>query len=540
MSSYTFTDPATAREYQIQVPNGVSREQAKSLFDQQLNTGALAGFDVGKSLSAATQAAGGLSSALPMVNQNLGSLTGALPGAANLNTVASTLGPGAAAAATQVTSSLKGVQAAAATNIQLPTLGQLPGDQTSGLSSLVSGVSSSVMAVGTALSGAASQVGSLAGKAVSSLSSALSGPVTDGINTADLVKQGATTGIPGLNGTETQAAMSQAAKLVGQPRGKISDDQGVGKFGFDLSQLELAGIVKKGLSVVAVGATLTSVLKSPTSFTGKAGILGVGALLASDSAQNNIQKGLMQNGLSSLKSAGVPVSDFNPGAVAGLANNAAKDVSGTLQNLAGTASATSKATFDSVSRNSAFAVNLANNKVDPAALNEVTAEPATDTVDTETVNAASKRIVGNDKAPNVSNIAPTRTYNDVSDYQRAVLVVTFEAAKFQRDTLVTIITMLTPPPGSGSNFAFSAGIYEQAVTVAQDAIVKSENLIAKMIDLINAGRTVKIPPFSISGSSILRELQDRVREKIEELVKFKDKSLPDIIAKAQKESQKQQ
>jgi hypothetical protein len=539
MSSYTFTDPATAREYQIQVPNGVSREQAKSLFDQQLNTGALAGFDVGKSLSAATQAAGGLSSALPMINQNLGSLTGALPGAANLNTVASTLGPGAAAAATQVTSSLKGVQAAAATNIQLPTLGQLPGDQTSGLSNIVGGVSGSVMAVGTALSGAASQVGSLASKAVSGLTSALSGPVTDGINTADLVKQGVTTGIPGLNGTETQAAMSQAAKLVGQPRGKISDDQGVGKFGFDLSQLELAGIVKKGLSVVAVGATLTSVLKSPTSFTGKAGILGISALLANESAQNDIQKGLMQNGLSSLKSAGIPVSDFNPGAVAGLANNAAKDVSGTLQNLAGTASATSKAAFDSVSRNSAFAVNLANNKVDPAALNEVTAEPATDTVDTETVNAASKRIVGNDKAPDVSNIAPSRTYTTL-EYIQAVTDARVESTKFELDTFQTLIKMVTPPPGSGPNFAFSSSILEQAVTTAQDSIAKAENLITKITELINAGRTVKIPPFSISGSSTVRDQQQRLRAKIESLQDFKDITLPAFIAKVQQQLQKQQ
>jgi len=449
MSSYSFTDPKTGREFSVQVPNGVSFDQAKAIFDQQLNTGSLAGFDVGKSLSAATQAAGGLAGAQAMLSQAAGSLSGLLPSGANLGTITSALGPAAAAAGGQVTAALKGVTPALATNVQIPGLNgqpltaaeqQLRADRLAfessgprsreeylaaaargefsslGQSSATDGnnaIGSAITAAGSAVTGAVAAVGSLASKAVGALTSAFAGPVTDGINTADLVKQGTTTGLPGLNGAEVQAAMSQAAKLVGQPANVVSDSAGVGKFGFDLSQLELSGIVKKGLSAaVGIGTSILSVLKSPLAFTGKDGIKGLGDLLGNQTAQNNIQKGLMETGLGSLKSAGVPVSDFNPAAIAGLANNAAKSVSGTLQNLSGVASAASKASFESVTRNTAFAVNLADTKVDKTVLGEVTAEPASDTVNTETVNAASRRVIGNDRVPDVADTQPNRVYTE--------------------------------------------------------------------------------------------------------------------------------
>jgi hypothetical protein len=93
------------------------------------------------------------------------------------------------------------------------------------------------------------------------------------------------------------------------------------------------------------------------------------------------------------------VDQFNPQAIAGLANNAAKSVTNTLTNLQGKATAALKATFDSVTRDSAFAVNFADTKVEPEVLGEVTAEPAENTVDTVVLDAAEKRVVGNAKVP---------------------------------------------------------------------------------------------------------------------------------------------
>lgn len=55
MSSYTFTDPATGGQFSVQVPDGMSFEQAQSIFQQQVSTGALANFNVGQALSGVNQ-----------------------------------------------------------------------------------------------------------------------------------------------------------------------------------------------------------------------------------------------------------------------------------------------------------------------------------------------------------------------------------------------------------------------------------------------------------------------------------------------------
>lgn len=402
MSLFNFLDPATNKSFAVKVPSGVSFEQAKAMFNQQLDTGALAGFGVGKTLSAATQAAGGLDTAKAMLSQTTASALGKLPTGASLNTITSALGPGGLAGANQVLSSLQGAGAGLATNAigsaSGAALAAVKAAGLPGIGGAGSDVAGLVTKAGTALTGAAAQAGSLANTAIKNLAGGLTGSVTNGINTADLVKQGASLPIPELSGTNVQAALSQAAKLVGQPHTKISDAKGLGKFGLNLPQLEKAGFVKPGLSdSLGPGASLTSVLSSATAFTGKDGIKNVSGLLNNENLQNNIQSGLMKNGLSDLKAAGIPVSNLNPGAIAGLATNAAKSVGDTLNNLAGKATSASKAAFDSVTKDTSFAVTLADTKVDKALLGQISAVPAVGTVNAETLNAAAKRILGNSK-----------------------------------------------------------------------------------------------------------------------------------------------
>lgn len=420
MSAYNFIDPATNRTYKIKVPTGVTEDQARTIFQQQLSTGALAGFNIGATLSAATQAAAGLTSAQALLSQTASIGLGKLPVASAVNTITSQLGSvstiagtaaGAATAltgASQAASSLLGQGAALASNtVGVPVNAALAAVKSAGLQptglATVNRLTNNFLAPGTALTGAAAQVGSLANNTVKSLATGLSGAVTNGINTADLVKQGVSLPLPNLSSVNTQAALSQAAKLVGQPRARISDQLGVGKFGLDLPQLEKAGYVKPGVaaSVTNGAASLTSVLKSPTVFTGKDGVKNINGLLGNETLQNNIQTGLMQTGLDGLKSAGVPVEALNPGAVAGLATSAAKSVESTLSTLQGTAPPDVKAAFDSTIKNTAFAVNLANTKVSPAVLGEVSAKPAENTVNLETIVAAGRRVIGNPKVPSV-------------------------------------------------------------------------------------------------------------------------------------------
>mgnify|MGYP003349922043 CR=1 FL=1 len=415
MSSFSFTDPITGKVFKMDAPSGVSFDQAQAMFKQQLDGGSLAGYKVGDVLSSATQAAGGLTSALPNLQQSLAQAAGQLPIGASLNTITSALGPAGAAAAAQLQSSLQGQGFPAATNAINGALsgatGALSGaiaGATGALSGAVKNVTGSVLKTGEALTGAIASAGSLATTSITNLTSSLtSTSVTNGINVADLVKQGIPGGIPDLSSVNLQAAMSQASKLVGQPHTVISDDLGVGKFGFDIPQLEKAGFVKPGISAITgAAASLTSVLGSASVWTGKDGIKSVDGILNNAGLQDNIQKGLMSSGLSDLKTLGVPVDKLNPQAIAGLANNAAKSVESTLKNLQGSVVLPDvKAEFDTVNRDSAYAVDFAEEKVEPEVFGENPAEPAENTVDDETLIAAADRIIGNDKVPDVTMAA---------------------------------------------------------------------------------------------------------------------------------------
>ena len=64
-------------------------------------------------------------------------------------------------------------------------------------------------------------------------------------------------------------------------------------------------------------------------------------------------------------------------------------------------SADIKSNFDAAAVNSAFAVNLAQTKIDPSMLQEYTPLAAVGTVNTDTLDAAAKRIVGNAKVPSI-------------------------------------------------------------------------------------------------------------------------------------------
>jgi hypothetical protein len=193
---------------------------------------------------------------------------------------------------------------------------------------------------------------------------------------------------------------------VGQGASTISNALGAGKFGFDAGQLERAGLVKPGTaaSFLAQGVNgLTSVLKSPTVWTGKDGVKSLDGLLGNTGLQNKIQQGLMTSGIADLKSLGIPTDKLTPQALSGLATNAAKSVSDALDWAKNTPGlpAGIKSNFDAAAVNGAFAVNLTETKIDPSMLQEYKPVAAENTVNAETLNAAAKRIVGNAKVPSI-------------------------------------------------------------------------------------------------------------------------------------------
>lgn len=464
MSAFSFS--AGGKTFEIKVPQGVTEQQARAIFDQQFSTGSLTGFKVGDALSAVTQAADGLPAAKALLAQTAGGLTGALGAATNLNTIAASLGGGALAAAQQVGSSLTGslagvasltTGASAAVNGAIsgltsqiaPSLSGALGvaalsgasinsaltavnDQaTAVLGSAASGVLSAVTkdiplssTLIAPLTGAAGQVSSLASTAVATMTKAMSGIPTAAINTADFVKQiPAVAGMANLSAADVTGTLAAASKMVGQLPTQISNSLGVGKFGFDVSQLQKAGMIKPGTaeSFLAEGAKdIVGLLKSPTVWTGKDGVKSLTGLLSNVNVQDKIQTGLMANGLNAIKAAGVPIDSMTSQSLGGLATMAAKNVNDTVAFAKGLANGlptppglpsvpgadalpNNVATaFNNVAKNSAFAVNLTKQKIERPLKQEAPVEPAASTVNTETQAAAANRVVGNDKVPTVS------------------------------------------------------------------------------------------------------------------------------------------
>ena len=404
MSRFNFE--FNGQKFEINAPTGATFEQAKAVFDQQTASGGLTGFRVGDVLSPATQAAAGLASAQSQLTQGLASLSSRLPAGTNLNSLTASIGTLGQGAGTQVASALQG--GAAAFN----SLTTGASAATASISAALSGASSgfslpSSLAITGALTGAAARVGSLASTAVNTLSGLVKGTPTEGINAANFAKQGpALTGLGSMSLPDVTSTLAQASKLVGQAADTISNAAGAGKFGLDASQLERWGLVKPGTAAtfLAQGSSdLTSVLKSPTVWTGRDGVKSLDGLLGNEGLQNKIQQGLMTSGVADLKSLGIPTDKLTPQALSGLATNAAKSVPDTLtwaKNTPGLP-ADIKSKFDAAAVNGAFAVNLAQTKIDPSTLQEYTPVAAADTVNTDTLEAAAKRIVGNAKVPSI-------------------------------------------------------------------------------------------------------------------------------------------
>ena len=354
------------------------------------------GIKPGEVLSAATQAAQGLAGAQALVAQAQSGIVGALgagiPGAAGaIGSVSKALGAAGGALNGSVSGIAAGLTAAVGPAV----------------TNFASGNISSVLSAGTSLTTAAGSLTQSATSAINNINKTLSTPVTDPINIADFAKETpALTAIGSMDQGITTGVLAQAKKLVGQAADVVTSEKGLGAFGLGAEQLERAGVLKPGMSkfVVSGASTLANLLKSPAAFTGKDGIKSAADLLQNPAKQAEIQQNLMSQGVNELKSLGVPTNLLSAQGLAGTALNAAKSIPGAEAFLKGlpipgdAAGALVKA-FETNVRDGAFAANLAAAKIPPAFKAEVVPVPAANTVNRETVNAASARVIGNDKVP---------------------------------------------------------------------------------------------------------------------------------------------
>jgi hypothetical protein len=217
---------------------------------------------------------------------------------------------------------------------------------------------------------------------------------------------------------EVNGVLAQAKNLVGQSATALSNTKGLGEFGLSIGQLETAGYVKPGTkALLAAGANLFSnVVKSPAVWTGKDGIKSATDLLKNAPKQSQIQQDLMAKGVAGLGAVGVPIKNLSSQGIAGMSLNAAKDLPSAEAfvkglPIPGDATGSVQAAFSSAVRDSAFAVNLVNTKIPTEFKQQDVPLPANNTVGRATVDAASSRVIGDDKVPAPNYGAKTITEN---------------------------------------------------------------------------------------------------------------------------------
>ena len=137
-------------------------------------------------------------------------------------------------------------------------------------------------------------------------------PLTNPITQASIAQIAGTgftaPAIGSLTSDQTLALMAQVAGTVDQDAATITNETGVGQYGFSCQQLEIAGYVKPGTwqrFLQNSSSNLIDVLNAPGIWTGLDGINTLAEFLASRAAQNAAQASLMVNGYNSLQAAGV-------------------------------------------------------------------------------------------------------------------------------------------------------------------------------------------------------------------------------------------
>jgi hypothetical protein len=137
-------------------------------------------------------------------------------------------------------------------------------------------------------------------------------PLENPITQADIAEISGTgftaPAIGSLTSNQTQALMAQVANTVDQAADEITNETGVGQYGFSCQQLEMAGYVKPGTwqrFLQNNSSTLVEVLNAPGIWTGLNGIDNLTEFLNNVNAQNDAQARLMVNGYNSLQAAGV-------------------------------------------------------------------------------------------------------------------------------------------------------------------------------------------------------------------------------------------
>lgn len=383
--------------------------------------------------------------------------------------------------------------------------GGLTGFKTGDVLSAATQVASGLKTAQAQLTSGVTSVGATVAKATNGITSALSKTgVTNGINPGNFVKAlPALGGIGNLNATQVTGTLAQASKLLAQPSSIVSNLGGAGNFGLDVGQLEKAGYVKPGMAAKYVSTgqnSITSVLSSPSVWTGKDGVNQVQNLLTNPAAQSKVQQTLMSTGVEQVKSLGLPTDQLSPQVLSGVALNAAKDVTATLDWAKGQTANLSPdlvASFNKTAKDASFAVNLVDEKIANESLNIKQATGAVGTINRTTLNAAVGRVVGNDKIPSLTYNKGTpdpasaqelKTLNkqlsDVENKANAIIAEPILSANVDaREARITALkSEVTPIIDSLSTLAISTASSSKALTTKVESAIANAQALIELLD----------------------------------------------------------
>lgn len=148
------------------------------------------------------------------------------------------------------------------------------------------------------------------------------------IEKGDYEKQAnATNNVGKIPPEKVTGMLAQSSKQVDQKANEISNDKGVGKFGFSAPELEDAGFLKPGTSdffLKDATSDLNTVLSSSSVWTGNQGINGVSDFLNNESIQDLTKTDLFTKGLNGLQNAGIVTGLEDEADLAGLVSGASK------------------------------------------------------------------------------------------------------------------------------------------------------------------------------------------------------------------------
>jgi hypothetical protein len=248
--------------------------------------------------------------------------------------------------------------------------------------------------------------------------------------------------IGAINPAQIQGLIAQTSTSVGQAASAITNTKGLGKFGLNADQLQLSGLIKPGLAeqINLDPSKFTSILSSPTSWTGKSGATDLTSVLGNERLQTTVQQGLMNVNFDQLKQVGAISGTEAASQLGPLLNNATKfglgnatewlktapslgslgslvsgsGISGLLAGGAGGAPAALISQMNNFARSAEFAQAFAGLNADisgggnPLEAGVQAAKGFTNTVNRSNLNEAVKKVIGNSKI-SVPDFAPPGT-----------------------------------------------------------------------------------------------------------------------------------